>query len=71
MATEKRLIDAKTKIVSIRWLKKSGEFVVTERNADTGKTFKTYSNTLNGYEKSWAKSSKRFFEDKACACWMN
>jgi hypothetical protein len=68
---DRRLIDAKMKITAIRYLKESGEFIVAERNADTGKTFKTYSNTLNEDEKFWAKNSKRFFEDKTCACWMN
>lgn len=63
--------DSKMKIAAIRHLKKSGEFVVTERNADTGKTFKTYCNTLNESENIWAKNSKRFFEDETFACWMN
>lgn len=71
MANEKRLMNAKMKIVAIRYFKESGEFIVTERNADTGKTLKTYSNTLNKNEKNWAKNSKRFFEDKTYACWMN
>lgn len=61
----------KMKIAAIRYLKKSGEFVITERNADTGKTFKVYSNTLNETEKSWARNSKWFFEDETCACWVN
>lgn len=66
-----RLIDAKTKITAIRYFKESGEFVVTERIADTGKTIKTYCNTLSEKEMFWAKNSNRFFEDKTCACWMN
>lgn len=59
------------KIAAIRYLKKSGEFIITERNADTGKTFKTYTNTLSEKEIFWAKNSKHFFEDETCACWMN
>ena len=58
-------------ITAIRYFKKSGEFVVTERNANTGKTSKIHTNTLSENEKSWAKDSKYFFEDETCVCWMN
>lgn len=59
------------KITAIRLFKNEGEYVVTRRDANTGKTFKTYANRLNDREKAWAKSSKYFFEDATCACWMN
>jgi hypothetical protein len=71
MANEKRLIDVQMKITSIRYSKKSGEFIVTKRNAYTGKTLKAYTNTLTENEKFWAKNSKHFFEDETCACWSN
>lgn len=58
-------------IISIRYFKTSGEFVITERNADTGKTSKTYSNALSENEINWAKSSKHFFEDETYALWSN
>lgn len=57
-------------ITSIRYLKNNGEFVITTRTV-TGKTTKTYANSLSDNEKLWAKSSKYFFEDEYCACWVN
>ena len=60
-----------TTITAIRYFKKTGEFVVTERNSVTAKTSKTYSNNLTDKEREWAKSCKDCFETENCVCWMN
>ena len=60
-----------TTITAIRYFKKTGEFVVTEKDAVTGKTYKTYSNNLTDRERNWAQSSKDCFETETCVCWMN
>lgn len=60
-----------TSITAIRYFKKAGEFVITERDTVTGKTTKTYSNNLTKNEREWAKSSKDCFETEICICWMN
>ena len=59
------------KIVAIRYLKQSGEFVVTTRNDVTWKIRKTYANNLTDEERAWAKESKHHFEDVMSACWIN
>lgn len=55
----------------IRYYKKSGEFVINEKDAITGKRSKTYANNLTEKEREWAKTTKYYFEDEGCACWMN
>lgn len=60
-----------TTITAIRYFKKNGEFVITERNTITGKTSKTYATNLTDNERKWAKSSKDCFETETCVCWMN
>ena len=58
-------------IVAIRYLKETGEFVVTTRNDTSGKTYKTYANNLTNNEITWAKESKHCFEDAMSICWTN
>ena len=58
-------------ITAVRYMKKQGEYVITTRNASTGKTSKTYSNSLNENERVFAKSSKYCFEDDICVAWVN
>ena len=58
-------------VTAIRYFKSSGEYIVTERNTITGKTSKTYSNTLTKNERIFVENSRFFFEDESCACWMN
>lgn len=58
-------------ITAIRYFKNNGEFVVTTRNDNTGKTSKTHSNNLTENERNFANNSKHFFEDEICACWIN
>lgn len=58
-------------ITAIRYFKNNGEFVITTRNAITGKTSKTYANNLTDKEKNWAKISKHCFETEKCVCWVN
>jgi hypothetical protein len=58
-------------IVAIRYLKETGEFVITTRNETTGKQSKTYTNNLTNTERTWAKESKHCFEDPMSICWTN
>ena len=58
-------------ITAVRYMKKRGEYVITTRNANTGKTFKTYANSLTENERFFAKSSKYCFEDDICVAWVN
>jgi hypothetical protein len=58
-------------ITAIRYLKKHGEYVITKRIANTGKTIKTYANSLTDNERLFVESSKHYFEDENCACWTN
>lgn len=58
-------------ITAVRYMKKQGEYVITTRNANTGKASKTYSNSLNENERVFAKSSKYCFEDDICVAWVN
>lgn len=58
-------------VVAIRYLKKTGEFVITMRNNTTGKQSKTYANRLTQNERMWAKESKHCFEDAMSICWTN
>ena len=51
--------------------KKQGEYVITTRNANTGKTSKAYANSLTENERVFAKSSKYCFEDDICVAWVN
>lgn len=60
-----------TIITSVRYFKKSGEYVVTTMSSITGKRSKTYANSLTDNERAFAKSSKHYFEDETCACWVN
>ena len=58
-------------ITAVRYMKKHGEYVITARNANTGKTSKTYANSLTENEIVFAKSSKYCFEDDICVAWVN
>lgn len=58
-------------IVGVRYLKQSGEFVITTRNCTTGKTSTTYANTLTDVERDWVKNSKQCFDDAMSFCWTN
>lgn len=58
-------------ITAVRYMKKQGEYVITKRNASTGKTSKTYANSLTENERIFAKSSKYCFEDEICVAWVN
>ena len=57
-------------IVAIRYLKQTGEFVVTQRN-NTGKQSVTYANHLTRKERTWVKESERCFDDAMSICWVN
>ena len=58
-------------ITAVRYMKKQGEYVITTRNANTGKTKKEKANTLTENERELAKSSKYCFEDDICVAWVN
>ena len=58
-------------ITAVRYMKKHGEYVITTRNAITGKSSKTYANSLTENERVFAKYSKYCFEDDICVAWVN
>ena len=58
-------------ITAVRYMKNQGEYVITKRIADTGKTIKTYANNLTDNERIFAKSCKYCFEDDVCVAWVN
>lgn len=58
-------------IVSIQYIKESGEYFVKRRNADTGKTIVSCTNTLSETEREWATNCKWFQEFDNCVWWVN
>ena len=58
-------------ITCIRCFKKSGEFVITEKDPVTGRYSKTHTNHLTAREIEWANSTKHRFQDDICVCWTN
>lgn len=58
-------------ITAVRYYKKEGEYIITYRNTNTGKSSKLHANHLNDQEKIFAKSSKYFFDDEKLVCWTN
>ena len=58
-------------ITCIRYFKKSGEYVITEKDPITGKYSKTHANRLTAREVEFANNCKYRFEDDICECVTN
>ena len=56
-------------ITSVRYNKRDGEFIVTERDTVSGEKCVTYCNNLTDRERSFAKYCKNVYEDSDSVIW--
>ena len=58
-------------ITAVRYMKKKGKYVIFTRSESTGKTARTYANSLTENDRVIVRSSNDCFEDDICVDWVN